>query len=154
MTAPAPVGEVLAVHAWPKDNLTPQPVDDLVLDIGGAVGDRHFGVTMHSDVRQRWLYGEGTQIRNNRQVSIVDASELAEIAGKLGSGALAPGTIADNICITGISNLTALGFVHDMDFIKQISKKVTCLHEGSVLAEGTLDKVQNDERVIEVYLGR
>ncbi|PAT00239.1 MAG: urea ABC transporter ATP-binding protein UrtD [Candidatus Dactylopiibacterium carminicum] len=43
---------------------------------------------------------------------------------------------------------------HDMDFIKQISKKVTCLHEGSVLAEGTLAQVQNDERVIEVYLGR
>ncbi len=108
MTAPAPVGEVLAVHAWPKDNLTPQPVDDLVLDIGGAVGDRHYGVTMHSDVRQRWLYAEGTEIRNNRQVSIVDAGELAEIAGKLGIDALAPGTIADNICTTGISNLTAL----------------------------------------------
>jgi len=43
---------------------------------------------------------------------------------------------------------------HDMEFIKQISKKVTVLHEGSVLAEGTLDQVQNDERVIEVYLGR
>ncbi len=43
---------------------------------------------------------------------------------------------------------------HDMEFIKQISSKVTCLHEGSVLAEGTLDQVQNDERVIEVYLGR
>ncbi|HEX5125959.1 MAG TPA: urea ABC transporter ATP-binding protein UrtD [Rhodocyclaceae bacterium] len=43
---------------------------------------------------------------------------------------------------------------HDMDFVKQISKRVTVLHEGSVLAEGTLDQVQNDERVIEVYLGR
>ena len=43
---------------------------------------------------------------------------------------------------------------HDMDFIKQISKKVTCLHEGSVLAEGSLEQVQNDDRVIEVYLGR
>jgi urea transport system ATP-binding protein len=43
-----------------------------------------------------------------------------------------------------------------MDFIKQISggRKVTCLHEGSVLSEGPLDQVQNDERVIEVYLGR
>ncbi|MGC3964833.1 MAG: urea ABC transporter ATP-binding protein UrtD [Rhodocyclaceae bacterium] len=43
---------------------------------------------------------------------------------------------------------------HDMEFIKQISKRVTVLHEGSVLAEGTLEQVQNDERVIEVYLGR
>lgn len=45
---------------------------------------------------------------------------------------------------------------HDMDFIKQISRngRVTCLHEGRVLAEGSLEQVQNDERVIEVYLGR
>ena len=43
---------------------------------------------------------------------------------------------------------------HDMGFIKTISEKVTVLHEGSVLAEGTLEQVQNDERVIEVYLGR
>jgi len=43
---------------------------------------------------------------------------------------------------------------HDMSFIKTISEKVTVLHEGSVLAEGTLEQVQNDERVIEVYLGR
>ena len=43
---------------------------------------------------------------------------------------------------------------HDMGFIKTISEKVTVLHEGSVLAEGSLEQVQNDERVIEVYLGR
>ena len=43
---------------------------------------------------------------------------------------------------------------HDMSFIKKISEKVTVLHEGSVLAEGTLEQVQSDERVIEVYLGR
>jgi len=43
---------------------------------------------------------------------------------------------------------------HDMSFIKTISEKVTVLHEGSVLAEGTLEQVQADERVIEVYLGR
>jgi urea transport system ATP-binding protein len=43
---------------------------------------------------------------------------------------------------------------HDMGFVRTISEKVTVLHEGSVLAEGTLDQVQADERVIEVYLGR
>ncbi len=43
---------------------------------------------------------------------------------------------------------------HDMVFIEAIAKVVTVLHEGSVLAEGTMDQVQNDERVIEVYLGR
>lgn len=43
---------------------------------------------------------------------------------------------------------------HDMNFIRTISEKVTVLCDGSVLAEGTLDQVQADERVIEVYLGR
>ena len=43
---------------------------------------------------------------------------------------------------------------HDMHFIRTISEKVTVLCDGSVLAEGTLDQVQADERVIEVYLGR
>ena len=43
---------------------------------------------------------------------------------------------------------------HDMAFIASIARTVTVLHEGSVLAEGTLDEVQNDPRVIEVYLGR
>jgi urea transport system ATP-binding protein len=43
---------------------------------------------------------------------------------------------------------------HDMSFIRTISEIVTVLCDGSVLAQGTLDQVQNDERVIEVYLGR
>ncbi len=42
---------------------------------------------------------------------------------------------------------------HDMNFVRSIARKVTVLHEGSVLAEGTMDQVQNDRRVIEVYLG-
>ncbi len=43
---------------------------------------------------------------------------------------------------------------HDMSFIKTISEIVTVLCDGAVLAQGTLDQVQADERVIEVYLGR
>ena len=43
---------------------------------------------------------------------------------------------------------------HDMEFVNKIAKIVTVLHEGSVLAEGSMDQVQNDQRVIEVYLGR
>lgn len=43
---------------------------------------------------------------------------------------------------------------HDMEFVRQIARQVTVLHEGSVLFEGTMDQVQNDPKVIEVYLGR
>jgi urea transport system ATP-binding protein len=43
---------------------------------------------------------------------------------------------------------------HDMNFVRELDVKVTVLHEGSVLAEGSLDHVSADNRVIEVYLGR
>ena len=43
---------------------------------------------------------------------------------------------------------------HDMAFVRQIARTVTVLHQGHVLCEGTVDEVQADERVIEVYLGR
>jgi urea transport system ATP-binding protein len=43
---------------------------------------------------------------------------------------------------------------HDMTFVKALDCRVTVLHEGHMLAEGTLAHVQQDERVIEVYLGR
>src|SRR5215204_1536942 len=43
---------------------------------------------------------------------------------------------------------------HDMTFVRDLGVKVTVLHEGSVLAEGSLDQVSANERVVEVYLGR
>jgi urea transport system ATP-binding protein len=43
---------------------------------------------------------------------------------------------------------------HDMTFVRELGVRVTCLHEGSVLAEGTIDQVSQNERVVEVYLGR
>ncbi|MBJ6372434.1 urea ABC transporter ATP-binding protein UrtD [Sedimentitalea arenosa] len=43
---------------------------------------------------------------------------------------------------------------HDMEFVRRLDCKVTVLHEGSVLAEGSLDHVTQNEKVIEVYLGR
>ena len=43
---------------------------------------------------------------------------------------------------------------HDMDFVARIADTVTVLHEGRVLAEGSMAKVQQDEQVIEVFLGR
>jgi urea transport system ATP-binding protein len=42
---------------------------------------------------------------------------------------------------------------HDMEFVRQIARQVTVLHQGSVLYEGNMEQVQNDPRVIEVYLG-
>ncbi|MFT5690685.1 MAG: urea transport system ATP-binding protein [Oceanicoccus sp.] len=54
--------------------------------------------------------------------------------------------------ITGAHSVVVVE--HDMDFIKALDTTVTVLHEGSTLAEGRLEQVQQDSRVIEVYLGR
>ena len=51
-------------------------------------------------------------------------------------------------------NHTIMVVEHDMTFVRELGVKVTCLHEGTVLAEGTIDEVSSNERVIEVYLGR
>jgi len=49
---------------------------------------------------------------------------------------------------------TVIVVEHDMHFVRELGVKVTCLHEGSVLAEGTIDQVSTNDRVVEVYLGR
>ena len=43
---------------------------------------------------------------------------------------------------------------HDMEFVRSLDAKTTVLHEGRVLAEGTIEAVQNNPEVVEVYLGR
>jgi urea transport system ATP-binding protein len=56
--------------------------------------------------------------------------------------------------LTSLSKENAVVVVeHDMEFIRSIASKVTVLHEGSVLAEGNMDAIQNNEKVRKVYLG-
>jgi urea transport system ATP-binding protein len=56
--------------------------------------------------------------------------------------------------LTSLSKENAVVVVeHDMEFIRSIASKVTVLHEGSVLAEGSMDAIQNNEKVRKVYLG-
>ena len=99
---------VVATHVWPQGAQTPSPCDVLELDFGGPIGDRHHGLTMKSDTRQKEFFARGTEIRNHRQISIVDLAELATIAQAMGIATIAPGLIADNICTEGIDGLTQL----------------------------------------------
>ena len=58
------------------------------------------------------------------------------------------------LCLQLERRHTVVVVEHDMEFVSRIARKVTVLCEGSVLAEGAMDTVRNDPRVIEVYLGR
>jgi urea transport system ATP-binding protein len=51
------------------------------------------------------------------------------------------------------SNRAVIVIEHDMDFVARIAHKVTVMHQGKILAEGPMEKVQNDPKVIDVYLG-
>ena len=56
--------------------------------------------------------------------------------------------------LTGLAGKQSVVVVeHDMGFVRSIARKVTVLHQGSVLAEGSMDQVSNDPEVIKVYLG-
>jgi len=57
--------------------------------------------------------------------------------------------LLDRIC----KNRSMIVIEHDMDFVKKIAHKVTVMHQGKILAEGPMERVQNDPRVIDVYLG-
>jgi urea transport system ATP-binding protein len=59
-----------------------------------------------------------------------------------------------NLLMTLSESHAILVIEHDMEFVRQIARKVTVLHEGSVLCEGSIEEVQTDPRVIEVYLGQ
>jgi urea transport system ATP-binding protein len=54
----------------------------------------------------------------------------------------------------GLENKSIIVIDHDMDFVEKIARKVSVLHDGMLLCEGTFKEIQIDERVIEKYLGR
>jgi urea transport system ATP-binding protein len=58
-----------------------------------------------------------------------------------------------DLLLTLAENHSIMVIEHDMEFVRQIARQVTVLHQGAVLCEGTMDEVQNNPKVIEVYLG-
>lgn len=78
---------------------------ELVLTYAGIVGDRHEGLVRPSNAREPW-YPRGTPMRNERQISILSAEELAEVAATLRLARLAGEWIGANLLLSGIPHLT------------------------------------------------
>jgi urea transport system ATP-binding protein len=109
----------------------------------GAEADRAAGLLSHG--QKQWLE-IGMLLMQEPRLLLLDEP----VAGMTDEETARTG----ELCQTLAGRHSVIVVEHDMDFVAGIARKVTVLHEGSVLAEGSMDQVQNDQRVIEVYLGR
>lgn len=104
------VGEVVWIGYVPDRDaaLTSAPVEEAPLTFAGIPGEAHGGLTRPSCVRVRSQYPQGTEIRNVRQLSVVSAEELAEIAADCGLDAFNPAHVGASMVIKGIPDFTHL----------------------------------------------
>ncbi len=117
---------------------------DEVLTTIGLIGlrDRPAGVLSHG--QKQWLE-IGMLLAQNPRILLVDEP----VAGMTGEEVVRTAELLVSLAGTR----TVVVVEHDMAFVRKIANKVTVLHQGSVLAEGSLTSVQNNPKVIEVYLG-
>ena len=88
------------LHAWPESVLD--------LTYAGVVGELHEGRTRASCVRVKDMYPEGTEIANVRQLSILSAEELADIAGAMGLDRIDPSLLGATLVLEGVPDLSHL----------------------------------------------
>ncbi|MDP3897201.1 MAG: molybdenum cofactor sulfurase [Mesorhizobium sp.] len=101
------LGRVAGAYAALSDHFETRAVDALVLDFEGVAGDFHRGFTRRSGGREPW-YPRGTQMRNERQLSIVAPDELSEIAGRMGLPEIRAEWLGANLSIDGVPSLSML----------------------------------------------
>lgn len=88
--------------------LASQSADALQLSFDGPAGESHGGATRPSCARVSLQHPKGTEIRNVRQVSIVSAEELAQVAARMGLDRLDPAWVGASVVLTGLPNLSLL----------------------------------------------
>lgn len=98
---------VAGTYAALSGHFETQAVEGLTLGFGGVEGDFHAGHTRRSGGREPW-YPRGTEIRNERQLSIVAPDELAAVAGRMEIAEVKPEWIGANLLISGIPRLSML----------------------------------------------
>ncbi|MBP0614993.1 MOSC domain-containing protein [Jiella mangrovi] len=100
-------GRVAGLFRTKSEGFVTSPVERLELGYEGIAGDRHGGITRKSGGREPW-YERGTEMRNERQISILSPDELALIAETMGIAELRPEWIGGNLLVEGIQQLTWL----------------------------------------------
>lgn len=100
-------GRVAGLYRTMEDGFVTTAVDRLDLGFDGIEGDRHGGFTRRSGGREPW-YDRGTEMRNERQISLLSPDELAGVAEGLEIAELRPEWIGGNLLVEGIAQLSLL----------------------------------------------
>ena len=133
------IAKVSGLYAAFKGSFQTEPVSELQLGFDGIAGDFHAGQTRRSGGREPW-YPRGTEIRNERQLSMVAADELAQAAANMGVAGIRPEWIGANLVIEGVPNLSMLPartllFFKDGVTLKIDGQNAPCRLAGRSVAE-------------------
>ena len=131
------------LYGW-RNNVAAEKIDT-ILETTGLLEHRNRMAGEISHGQKQWLE-IGMLLAQDPAVLLVDEPVAGMTDAETAQTAKLLRSISKNHAVVVVE--------HDMDFVRDLECKVTCLHEGSVLAEGSIDSVANDPRVIEVYLGR
>ncbi len=135
--------------------ITPDPGDfetrevaALKLDLQGIPGDRHYGFTRRAGAREPW-FKRGEIIRSGRQISIVSAEELAQIAEIMNVPRIEPGWIGANILVTGVPGFTVLPWGSRLCFgdgavLVNEGQNAPCRYAGAAIARHYPDRQDLD----------
>jgi urea transport system ATP-binding protein len=134
----------LACIRWRLSGEAADRIGEVMAEVGLAERSRDpAGILSHG--QRQWLE-IGMLLAQDPELLLVDEP----VAGM--TDAETEHTAAMLVSIAGTRSVVVVE--HDLEFVRALGRRVTVLHEGSVLSEGSIDHVQNDPRVIEVYLGR
>ena len=132
-------GRIAGLYAARGGHFETSPADTLELGFEGIEGDVHAGVTRRSSSREPW-YGRGTEVRNERQLTLVAPDELAIVAQAMGIAEVRPEWIGANLLVDGIAHLSMLPagtllFLEGGATLKVDAQNGPCRIAGRLVAE-------------------
>ena len=139
-------GSVHGLFVAKGDHFETEPVDSIALTFEGIEGDHHIGHTRRSGGREPW-YLRGTEIRNERQLTILSQDDLAAVAAAMEIDRIEPEWIGGNMMLDGIANLSMLPagtllFFEGGATLKVDFQNAPCKVSGAAIADRYPDRDQ------------
>ena len=143
--------KIEALYKTPDQEFVTEAVDALDLTFGGIEGDRHGGITRKSGGREPW-YKRGTEMRNERHLTVLAFDELQEVADAMGIPEIKPEWIGGNMVLSGIPNLSSLPASTLIYFEGGVTLKVDYMNGPCSISGASIAKFAGIEDVVKAKL--